>query len=199
MLILALHKDRLFLQNAKKFVLLSANKRTKRKLLLFPQGETSRNWPPWQLKNPGTPWLQEVGAVGWNSEYQEEPLCFWLSHLQLWSCLSVPLLHVSGQAGLIYFFVKSSSEQGEDHSQMGSVSQLWIKCCRSTELMQLVPWTEPFWLFHYSVLPWSPQDLRGPCSSNLSTTTVKKLKVLHSQNIPHVTLQAAQGIKSGQK
>lgn len=121
---------------------------------------------------------------------------------------SIQCLHCTSQGRLHWwgFFVKSSflsqpssSERGKGHSQMGSASQLWIRQWRSTDLLQLVPRTAPFWLFHYSVPPWNPQDPRGPFSSNLSTTTVTQLKVPYRQNIPHVTLQAAWGVKRRQE
>lgn len=154
------------------------------------------------------PWYSLATGVGqWGGiQSPRNNHCFWPSHLQLWSFHSVPSLHISGQAALMGIFVKSSflsqpfsSERGKGHSQMGSASQLWIRQWRSTDLLQLVPRTAPFWLFHYSVPPWNPQDPRGPFSSNLSTTTVTQLKVPYRQNIPHVTLQAAWGVKRRQE
>lgn len=93
-----------------KFVLLSVNKSTKRKPLLFPWGEASQELTPMAAQQPWYSLAPAGRAEGWNSGYQEEPLCFWPSqgvYLQLWSCLwSVPLLQVSGQAGLRWVFCK---------------------------------------------------------------------------------------------
>lgn len=80
------------------FVLLSANERTRGSCSFSLRERPAQD--PWQSLATGG------RAVGWNSEHQEEPLCSWPSQLQLWSCPSVPLLHVSGQAGLMWVFCK---------------------------------------------------------------------------------------------
>lgn len=178
------------------FVLLSANERTRGSCSFSLRERPAQD--PWQSLATGG------RAVGWNSEHQEEPLCSWPVIFSFGPALQCLYCTSQGRLDWCEFFVKSSflyqpssSDWGKGHSQMGSASQLCVKWWRYTDLVQLVPRTAPFWPFHYSIPPQSPQDLRSPLISSLSTTTVTQLKVLYRQNIPHVTLQAAQ-VKSGQ-
>lgn len=64
MLVLTLHKDRHFLQNAKNVCSCQLIKGKRGSCSFALKERPARNWAPWLLKTRGSPWIQEGGQWG---------------------------------------------------------------------------------------------------------------------------------------
>lgn len=133
MLVLILHKDVHFLQNAKNLCYCQLIKGQRGSCSCSLAGETSQELTPRAAQYPWYSLARGGRAVGWNSEYQEEPLCFLAQSRCLSSALALPFSAFSacpqGRLDWCGFFASllyqpSSSEWGKGHLQMGSAAQL---------------------------------------------------------------------------
>lgn len=90
MLVLILHKDVHFLQNAKNLCYCQLIKGQRGSCSCSLAGETSQELTPRAAQYPWYSLARGGRAVGWNSEYQEEPLCFLAQSRCLSSALALP-------------------------------------------------------------------------------------------------------------
>lgn len=90
MLVLILHKDVHFLQNAKNLCYCQLIKGQRGSCPCSLGGETSQELTPRAAQYPWYSLARGGRAVGWNSEYQEEPLCFLAQSRYLSSALALP-------------------------------------------------------------------------------------------------------------